>query len=193
MTIYYWRSGQNVRKHGEEKAKSSPGTSTCPSCGKPSDLIEKYDDRDVYKCTGCGATNTFTVSPAKMKKVKKSKEGPNYIVVRDKSKEKKQKESVTVVEEIEEPDVMETVSTLRESMLEKKVIEFDYVAVSGKESSRKVEPYKLSRDRHGNVILYAYCVKGKGIRRFNLRGMTFLNISDEEYVPRWKMEDELDE
>lgn len=195
MTVFFTRRHQNVRELGKKEAKDAPGSSTCPHCGAQTNLIEKYPDKEVYKCSECDATNTYTISPARIKKVKKSPNGPNVIMVRDRSKERVKEDkpsSPTEVEELEESPTVENLNLVRESMLQKKVVEFSYISSKGKKSARRVEPYKLTTDKKGNLVLYAYCLDGEGIRRFTLGSISKLTLSEDEYEPRWNLEDEID-
>lgn len=190
MAVFYSRKSKIKKEEARKEASNLDEEVFCPLCGYEAKLIEIYQDRKSYKCTKCQKISTFTVLPknAKTGKPKQRKEPePKGILIRDRSKEvkKEQKEQKIEVEDQEAPK-MDPISN---SMKNKNVLTFEYISKDGNKSVRSVEPYKVTKDKKGNIILYGFCLAGKGIRVFKLNGMKNIKSTEKPFKPRWPVED----
>lgn len=188
MTVFYSKR----RVFDGKKADPNSPKRSCPSCGKMADAVQTSDDRTVYKCSHCKAENTYThpiTSPKK--KVNEEKLGVLTLRNTEKKDEKPKKEEKPEDTKKESAEIGERITNVRKGMKESKLVQFVYMDKSGKKSTRLVEPYKLMRDKAGDLILYAYCLDGQGIRVFKLAHTANVAVQDYTYVPRWPTEDHL--
>jgi predicted DNA-binding transcriptional regulator YafY len=148
------------------------------------ELIEKGDGRQVFVCVKCHATSTFAdLSSLTEKKTKEIRLGA--ITLRDKSIER-QKPNNSKSKEVN----IELLNVIRAAMSGAKLLQFGY----GNDKQiiqRTVEPYKLAQDGSKNIILYAYCTEGEGIRIFKLSKMVDAKLMEYGYKPKWEIEDKL--
>ena len=77
---------------------------------------------------------------------------------------------------------------IKNSILEKKVIEFIYFNTKGKKSKRTVEPLKLWFKEKA-WYLFAYCHKKKDIRQFKIARIKNLELTCEHFERELKKED----
>lgn len=77
---------------------------------------------------------------------------------------------------------------IKNSILEKKVIEFIYFNTKGKKSKRMVEPLKLWFKEKA-WYLFAYCRKKKDIRQFKIARIKNLELTCEHFERELKKED----
>ena len=77
---------------------------------------------------------------------------------------------------------------IKNSILEKKVIEFIYFNTKGKKSKRTVEPLKLWFKEKA-WYLFAYCRKKKDIRQFKIARIKNLELTCEHFERELKKED----
>lgn len=195
MAIIYHKRHPHIVNNAKEAAKGKEEIHDCPQCGNEANIVEKYRDRATYKCTKCKAVSTYSIHPGDVQRIKKNNKYKG-VLVRDRSKEVKEKEIEDPKEEnIEKKEQAlereNTMGTIREAMSKVHLLKLNYVSKSGEKSNRSVEPYKIIRDRHGDIILYAYCVEKKGIRVFKLKGITGIKLTEESFDPRWALEDKL--
>lgn len=179
----------------ERAAEGNKEFQKCPNCPGDAKLIAKYNDRSTYKCNKCGAECTYTKLPERMLESKKDSD-LHAFKFRDKSKEgkvEKPKEIVKTNEKVPEEKVPPAIKTVQEGMEKRKIITFNYTSKDGKQTVRNVEPYKLSKGKDGEVILYAFCLEGEGIRAFKFKGMSNVTVQSFDYEPRWPIEDKLSE
>lgn len=192
MILYKKRNWTN-KVRAQKEAKENPDTDEryCPRCFRPIVLIEKLDDRRVYKCKRCNDTLVYTNPPKNVPNVKIKKPENSIIMIRDRSKEVKKDEAPPVVNrDLVPTDKNGNIKSIRTAMKEQKRIRLYYISpTTGKESDKLVEPYKLTFDRKGKLILYAYCLEENGIRTFKLSGIITLNIIEDLFEPKWKVED----
>lgn len=196
------------KKHwGKEEAKKgNVPTRTCPNCGEQAEPYEVYRDRVTYKCVSCNAINTYTVIPSEKNAPSKKTQKMGAVTLRDKSKPEKEaqvvvtrnKENVEDVfrEENLEPEksdneVVNTVNTIKDGMKDAKILAFTYIDAHGNEKSRNIEPYKLTVDKKGDLILYGYCLEGRGIRTFKIQRIADCNKLDYSFDPQFPIEDKL--
>lgn len=81
---------------------------------------------------------------------------------------------------------------IKDAILDRRVVEFDYYNSSGRESHRTVEPVKLAF-RGQAWYLYAYCRERKALRYFKLSRLKKLNLTSETFTEEHtsKTEDEM--
>jgi hypothetical protein len=200
MGFYYKKRHKHTTRQGQINAGGSGATKVCPSCGHQADVQELYKDRATYKCTNCNAVNTFTRPPTDFERTKghRPKQEPSVpIIVRDRSKENleimKKPEEKPEQPEPREPEKVEgNINIIKTGMQENKRIIFDYMDSKGRKSNRTIEPYKLMRDKTGAIVLYAYCLEGKGIRKFKFTGIAGVQLLNDPFMPRWPVEDKLE-
>lgn len=200
MGIYYKKRHKHTTRQGNANAEKANFTKVCPSCGHQADVVELYKDRATYKCVNCNAINTFTRPPTDFEKTKghRPKKEPSVpIIVRDRSKEDpeimKKPEKNKDQPEPQEPEKNESnINIIQKGMTEYKRVIFDYIDGKGNKSNRTIEPYKLMRDSNGGVVLYAYCLEGKGIRKFKFTGIAGVQLLNDPFMPRWPVEDNLE-
>jgi hypothetical protein len=194
MVVYY--KGKNHISKALQHQEL--GTISCPHCGAQADVTDTKEDRITYRCSGCEAIIIQTVSPVdiKTKKAQKKKRDEfRAIQVRERSEKKKgdkQEGPLKKEESQENRDIPSpTVPVIQGAMKHKRVLTIEYVSSKGSKSTRSVEPYKLEKNRKGEIVLWAYCHEGEGIRQFKLKGIVAADKSDYEYEPRWPIEDRL--
>jgi predicted DNA-binding transcriptional regulator YafY len=198
----------------KELAKKELKTRKCPSCRREADAVEVKDDRIVYKCSNCGAVNTHTMSGAEYKeKPKDKKHKRSAFILRDRSEEmkepsdksdrmegppksakdgdEKEKTEETPKDVEEKPPAGQTIDNIRESMKDQRILTFEYKSAKGVKSSRAVEPYKIERNKKGEIVLWAWCQEGGGIRQFKLSGVSATEIQEYPFEPRFGVEDKL--
>lgn len=71
---------------------------------------------------------------------------------------------------------------LRQSILDRRVVEFDYYSSYGEKTHRSAEPVQL-RFRSRAWYLYAYCRSAQEMRTFRLTRMDHLRVTDEGFIP----------
>ncbi len=195
MGIYYKKRSDPKKAWGKIKAKDNVDVRACPSCGEWAEPYEVHRDRITYKCKNCKATNTFTVLPSEVNQPEKKVKKLGAITLRDKSKKPKKEKALkldeTPVEDVEEAGLVGAVSTIKQGMKDVKLISFDYVDNKGNVSQRSVEPYKLTVDKNGQVILYGFCTEANGIRVFKIKRAKNCTQLPYEFEPRWPVEDKL--
>ena len=192
MTIIYRKHRHpHLISAGRAAARGETSTFNCPTCGSVSKMVEKYKDRATYKCNACGELSTFTINPGDVKKLHKTQKNPTGILVRDRSKENKTKNIETKPQEKVEGNIKENLNNIREGMKKRSNLMFEYIGKNGDKTLRDVEPYKLIVSKKGELILYAYCTVGKGIRTFKLNNIKGVEVSQTEFKPRWVLEDKI--
>ena len=182
---------------GEEKAKENPAdypSRTCPHCGNQAAALEVQKDRITYQCENCRAKNTYTRVPDGRKEVRGQTNKLGLVTLRN----KKQRNDVEKMEE-EAKDTSEDkaeivpedlkVETIRTGMANGKVLSFEYRDRNGQKSFRTIEPYKIAKDKKGNIVLYGFCLEKNGIRMFKLPKIAKLAEQPYDYKPRWPVED----
>ena len=192
MAIIYRRNrNPQLVAAGKKAARGETNTYNCPKCGNMSTMTEKYKDRATYKCDACGELATYTIDPGDVKKLHRTPKSPTGIIVRDKSKEKDATlVDTTQIEEIK-GDVEGNLNIIRDGMEKRSNLMFEYKGKDGGKTLRDVEPYKLFRNKKGELVLYAYCIAGKGIRIFKLNSIKSIEVSQTEFKPRWVLEDKI--
>ena len=198
MAVYLSKKRLSPKKHwGRKAAEGSSTTRTCPNCGEQAVPYELQRDRIAYKCKKCGAINTYTQMPGgdipnkKQKRTKKL----GAVTVRDRSKGKEEKVVATRQKHQEdstnEEAVHNNIKSIRESMKDQKVISFKYIDAHGNETARNVEPYKLTVDKKGDIILYGFCLEGNGIRTFKIKRTADCCKTEYKFKPQFSIEDNL--
>ena len=81
------------------------------------------------------------------------------------------------------PDDENKFSGVKQAILKRQVIRFDYVNTRGEKSRRDVEPVRLIFKGQA-WYLHAYCRQQKSFRTFRLSRIRNMTISDEVFVPR---------
>jgi len=209
MGVFLYKKKLGPKKEwGRQAAKEgNVPTKTCPNCGEQATPYEVYRDRITYKCSSCGAINTYTQIPAKKNDAPSKVQKLGGITLRDKSKPEKTQEQVVVTRdpkkaedvfkdenlpsEEDESATVQTVNTIKGGMKDAKILEFTYISARGEETSRNVEPYKLTLDKKGDIILYGYCLEGRGIRTFKIQRMANCSKSNYSFDPQFPIEDKL--
>ena len=203
MAILYGRQTKTSRALSAKEASEKK----CPHCLYPMELVEQQEDRIVCKCENCGATNIFTFSPDEIERAKgkkpKTKKFSTF-TLRDKSQKSKKKKKPEIKEgppkpvdpdqkpeNVHEDEAVQRIATIREGMQKQQVLTFEYVSSKGMRTSRAVEPYKIERNKKGEIVLWAWCQEGEGIRQFKLHGVSGVEISGYPYKPRFDVEDKL--
>jgi len=178
---------RNIRTvEAKKAAEHATSIRPCPRCGNESRVIERYATKEVYQCTSCNAINTFRRKLGQ--KDKRHTEGINPgVIVRDRSKEEKDDKEIT--EEL--PKEGPILDVIRSGMQDCQLVSFKYVDRNGNKSARSVEPYKIERNKKGEIILFAYCPDSQGIRVFKFKSMQDVNQVPKCFEPRWGMADKL--
>ena len=192
MTIIYRKKrNPHIVAAGKAAARGELLTCDCPKCGNEAKVVEKHKDRATYKCVGCNELSTFTIAPDDVVKVPRTKKSTPGILIRDRSKEK----NTTVDENVETEEITDNIetnlNTIREGMEKRSNLLFEYAGKDGNKTLRDVEPYKLMRNKKGELMLYAYCIAGNGIRTFKLSSIKSMSVSETEFKPRWIIEDNI--
>lgn len=78
---------------------------------------------------------------------------------------------------------LDAIGLIQQAMDESRLLEFDYVDRMGRESRRRVEPYRLLL-KGMRWYLDGYCLERKGFRLFKLTRMAGLSLSGDRFVPR---------
>jgi hypothetical protein len=187
--MYIYRRRPAVKKNlAKEKLKQAIRDKICPSCSGQLQLLESEDDKQTYVCTKCHDTSAFAkVPPYVEKKTKEIKLGA--ITLRDRSNERKYDYKNKGMSENKDVSA-EILNTIRDAMSKSKLLQFTY-RNDKQATQRVVEPYKLALDGSKNVILYAYCTEGEGIRIFKLGKMEGVSTTEYDYKRRWGIEDKL--
>lgn len=69
-----------------------------------------------------------------------------------------------------------------------KTILIDYTEKDGSnEGLREVEPYSF-RNKNGKEVFYGFDIKKNGIRSFHIESINSVEITDNNYTPRWDVE-----
>jgi predicted DNA-binding transcriptional regulator YafY len=182
--FYYKKRGKRKKQLANEKITQHIREMSCPSCKGHMKLIEAGTDRDTLVCTQCNAVHTFTVAPNARKQSDTTELGS--LTLRNRSKETNTPNKCEPTQ-----GYQDTLDVIRKCMDDTKILSFNYISVNGKKSARQVEPYKLSRDANGDVVLFAYDIEASSIKVFKLNGIGKLSIQDFDYKPRWDIEDKL--
>lgn len=191
MAVLYKKRHPHKTSAGKQSASEEPGIHDCPQCGNQSKLIEQHRDRSTYKCIKCNAISTFTNLPGKPNKKYKKKGPAPGIVVRDRS-EKKAEEPEPVQTSDENTEAFSlNINTVNEGMVNTRKVSFEYIDTKGNRTVRDIEPYKLMKNRKGEIILYGFCKTSKGIRTFKLQRVFGVRLLDEVFEPRWAVENKL--
>lgn len=180
---YYKKRGRRKQELAQNKIKQHISEMSCPSCGGTMKVIEPGKDRDTLVCTKCGDVHTFTLAP---QMAKPPKSPFSTLTLRDKSDKKS---NPSYVEPVEHQS--DSLTIIREGMDKQRLLSFTYISSRGEKTARQVEPYKLTRDAKGDLVLFAYDVEANGIKVFKLGGIGNLNMQEYEYKPRWNVEDKL--
>lgn len=189
MAILYKKRHPHKKEAGKQAASDKGDVHHCPRCGNESKMIEQHRDRSSYKCTKCNALSTFTNLPGKPNTKYKKKGPAPGIVVRDRTKER-QEESVQEAPADTEAFSL-NINVLHESMVSTQRVSFEYMDLKGNRTIRDIEPYKLMKNRKGEIILYGFCKASKGIRTFKLQRVFGVRLLDDVFEPRWAIEDKL--
>jgi predicted DNA-binding transcriptional regulator YafY len=160
--------------------------SSCPSCQGELEFVEEKTDRQTYLCKKCNSFHTFTTAPTPEKKSKITK-GASF-TVRDKSKEKKQTKPVDTPDKPQAPSNNDKLGIIRSALADSKVIRLKYE--SEKNEPRIIEPYKLTKNANGEILLYGYDTNKEGIRTFKLDKIVDVYQEEFDYKPRWEAIDE---
>jgi hypothetical protein len=185
--MYYYKHKSKNKTAMAEKTIRALQERTCPSCREQLTISESGVDRDTFVCEKCKSISTFTKLPDIIKKEKVTELG--MLKIREQPKKEKPKEGAdnkpTATDEI--------IVGIRECLSTNNLASFYYTATDGTTKLRNAEPYKLMKDKNGEIIMYAYDLDGEGIRVFKLRAMTRFAKQDFTYKPRWEIEDKLEE
>lgn len=189
MAILYKKNHPLKRVLAKKQAEEYEHARECPECGGDLKLTEQKKDRNVYWCSKCNANSSFTNGPKKTKTEPRTKK-MGAITLRDKSTERNytKEKLAPVYQKDDQPDGLET---LREAMGDSVIVSFAYHDRNGDKSTRNVEPYKISRDGFGNIVLYAYDLEKDGIRVFKLKNVAGITKQPYSYKPRWDVEDKI--
>jgi predicted DNA-binding transcriptional regulator YafY len=170
------------------------------------DFVEKTEKGSMYQCKKCNSTSTLVPPNTNKKKTKKSKvlirdrggeihkentEVGRLIrnVQKEKAKQRAQEEKTKQKTEVKEPKKFNNrIKAIKESMNNKKLLQFTYIDKNGNKSARVIEPYKIEKDGKGNIVLWGYCTEKEGIRRFVLKNISKMSESTYEFDPRWDIE-----
>jgi predicted DNA-binding transcriptional regulator YafY len=80
------------------------------------------------------------------------------------------------------------IETIKQAAREKKVLKIIYCEKDGtSEGWRYVEPYSFSHD-DGKVGFFAWDVSKGGIRRFSIDRINDIQVTNETYNPRYRIE-----
>ena len=78
--------------------------------------------------------------------------------------------------------------TIKKAAVERKILRIIYLEKDGtSEGWRRVEPYSFSKDS-GERGLFAWDTSKNSIRRFSVDRITQAEITEESYLPRYKVE-----
>lgn len=202
MVIIYPKKG---------KKPSRPKVRNCQGCQASMGVLFEDEEKIVYRCGICKGEASITKEERALnsgsKKKPKDSYLDKYIKLRDRSKEKKNideeqhktektgaldestnKKEEEQTEEKKPEGIPDKVRNIKDGMDNKKIIAFQYVSKSGKKSTRAVEPYKIEKDARGNIILWAYCTEGEGIRRFVFSSMSKISNTKYDFKPKWPIE-----
>jgi len=185
MAIHVLRTlGQKVR---------NPDTIPCPSCNTESPIEMHYPNKVVYRCPACKAAFSNPQKRDAVKKHLKEKQvAAAQIVVRDKSagaKEEPRKLSQHKDENKKEQED-KICPLIQEAMSRKKILTFQYGDISGVQSVRSVEPYRLIlNEKTHEMVLFAFCLEKEAIRSFKLSSISECSVQDFDFNPRWPIED----
>lgn len=170
----------------EALAKKSSKGRSCPACSTTMEFVENGKDRATYFCPRCRETVTFTSAPDLPNKPPK-KVG-SAISLRDQTRSRRtnapKEVDVTVTDELK-------LEQIRACMEEKNILMFAYNNHDTGFSSRSVEPYKITVDKVGDIVLYAFDIDAGSIRIFKLQKMKALEKQEYGFSPRWPIEDKL--
>lgn len=180
---------RNVLK--QKLAESGAGRS-CPACGTFMEFVEGGKDRATYTCPGCKEVATFTNKPTGGNQPTKQQKGKSFTLRDKSSKSSKHPSTKPPVESQAVTDVTDAVKTIRECMEDQNILLFEYNAHNAGFSARTVEPYKLTRDKTGDIVLYGFDIESEGIRIFKLSKMKNMEKQTFVYKPRWDLEDKLE-
>jgi len=78
--------------------------------------------------------------------------------------------------------------TIKQAAKMRKILRIIYIEKDGtSEGWRYVEPYSFSKDE-GEQGLFAWDISKDGIRRFSLERITQVEITEQNYTPRYSVE-----
>jgi len=163
----------------------------CPGCGGPLSFVETSNNRDTFFCEKCDSTVSFGKSVDQITKNKKSKK-MNLITLRERPAKHSKEKSVVDDVHADAPPQGKPVEAIRAAMGSKSVVDFAYYSKGAKDpSSRSVEPYKLTMNSAGEIILYGYDLDAGSIRIFKIGRMRGIEKSVFTFTPRWDIVDKL--
>ena len=132
------------QKRSNKRNKLATTGKACPSCkSNKMKLTEPGKDRTTFTCQKCGSISTFTTVPETSKTKKEPVKKLSAIKLRDRTTERPataQQRPKT----LEKESVHSILEIIRKSMQDTVILSFDYVASDDKQSSRNVEPYKIT-------------------------------------------------
>lgn len=88
------------------------------------------------------------------------------------------------------PNESDKLNKIRDAILNKNVISFDYINANGDKSNRFAEPYKLSFYTH-TWYLSAYCLKRNDYRIFRLSRIKNTQLTDKNFEKREDVEKQI--
>jgi predicted DNA-binding transcriptional regulator YafY/ribosomal protein S27AE len=177
----------------KEAAKTATDVDYCIRCGNDAVLLEKYENENRFKCSKC--SYQWAISTGTKMEKPRSKKAQKGITVRDMSRKDESKPNLfekakTEVSVNTPEEIKELVKVIKEGLKNKKILNFDYDSKKNGKSSRSVEPYKLEV-KNNEIILWAYCLSGEGIRVFKLGSIKNISQADFTYEPKWEIVDSI--
>jgi len=67
-------------------------------------------------------------------------------------------------------------------------VDLDYVALDGRQGTRRIEPYSLRRTQDGNIILHAFDVEKNDHRSYRIERIKGAKVSNQGFTPRYAVE-----
>jgi predicted nucleotidyltransferase component of viral defense system len=67
-------------------------------------------------------------------------------------------------------------------------VDLDHVDLSGRRSTRRIEPYSLRRTSEGNIVLHAFNTAKDAHRSYRLERVRGARVTNETFVPRYEVE-----
>lgn len=78
---------------------------------------------------------------------------------------------------------------VRQAAQEEKTLMLTYVSpITGKFSTREVEPYEIGVSKKGEEVFWAYDIAGGSIKQFLTRGVTHVEITENTFTPQFPIQ-----
>jgi len=183
--MYVFRKRSKIKQQLAAKKAREINKKLCPGCSTELTFVEATSDRDTFLCSKCDNIISFGKFIDHLQKQTNDKK-LNLITIRERPAEQPEHTPQSV------ENSNKSIDTVRDAMEHLSVISFSYRgSKGGAPTSRSVEPYKLTSNSTGEIILYAYDLEAGSIRIFKLRNSADMQKTEYTFKPRWDVVDKL--